>query len=133
MFEVYLSHEAEKIYLKANPKTTRLLDHCLELNFHRPFVLEEQDSLETQRSLNKIFLIENREMPILYKPLTIGEESLQRSRRVFVCRYLPTNKLAFLCVLRDSAVNANNLLLFLISTLLSFQTDTIRITYKGTS
>lgn len=28
MFEVYLSHEAEKIYLKANPKTTRLLDNC---------------------------------------------------------------------------------------------------------
>jgi mRNA interferase RelE/StbE len=27
VFEVYLSHEAEKIYLKANPKTTRLLDH----------------------------------------------------------------------------------------------------------
>ena len=30
MFEVYLSHEAEKIYLKANPKTTRLLDHCFK-------------------------------------------------------------------------------------------------------
>ena len=28
MFEVYLSREAEKIYLKANPKTTRLLDKC---------------------------------------------------------------------------------------------------------
>jgi mRNA interferase RelE/StbE len=30
MFEVYLSSEAEKIYLKANPKTTRLLDNCFE-------------------------------------------------------------------------------------------------------
>jgi mRNA interferase RelE/StbE len=28
MFEVYLSREAEKIYLKATPKTTRLLDRC---------------------------------------------------------------------------------------------------------
>jgi len=28
MFEVYLSREAEKIYLKASPKTTRLLDNC---------------------------------------------------------------------------------------------------------
>ena len=28
MFEVYLSREAEKIYLKASPKTTRLLDIC---------------------------------------------------------------------------------------------------------
>ena len=30
MYEVYLSHEAEKIYLKTNPKTTRLLDRCFE-------------------------------------------------------------------------------------------------------
>jgi mRNA interferase RelE/StbE len=30
MFEVFLSHEAEKIYLKANPKTTRLLDNCFK-------------------------------------------------------------------------------------------------------
>jgi len=28
MFEVYLSREAEKIYLKAASKTTRLLDRC---------------------------------------------------------------------------------------------------------
>ncbi len=28
MFEVYLSREAEKVYLKASPKTTRLLDNC---------------------------------------------------------------------------------------------------------
>ena len=28
MFEVYLSREAEKIYLKAHPKTTRSLDNC---------------------------------------------------------------------------------------------------------
>jgi len=28
MFEVYLSREAEKIYLKATPKTTRLLENC---------------------------------------------------------------------------------------------------------
>ena len=28
MFEVYLSREAEKVYLKATPKTTRLLDNC---------------------------------------------------------------------------------------------------------
>jgi mRNA interferase RelE/StbE len=28
MFEVYLSREAEKIYLKAAPKTTRLLENC---------------------------------------------------------------------------------------------------------
>ena len=28
MFELYLSHEAEKIYVKASPKTTRLLDNC---------------------------------------------------------------------------------------------------------
>ena len=28
MFEVYLSREAEKIYLKAHHKTTRLLDNC---------------------------------------------------------------------------------------------------------
>jgi mRNA interferase RelE/StbE len=30
MFEVYLSHEAEKIYLKATSKTTRLLDNCFK-------------------------------------------------------------------------------------------------------
>ena len=30
MFEVYLSNEAEKIYLKANSKTTRLIDNCFE-------------------------------------------------------------------------------------------------------
>jgi mRNA interferase RelE/StbE len=30
MFEVYLSHEAEKIYRKANLKTTRLLDNCFK-------------------------------------------------------------------------------------------------------
>jgi mRNA interferase RelE/StbE len=28
MFEIYLSREAEKIYLKAAPKATRLLDNC---------------------------------------------------------------------------------------------------------
>ncbi len=28
MFEVFLSREAEKIYLKATLKTTRLLDQC---------------------------------------------------------------------------------------------------------
>ena len=28
MFEVFLSREAEKIYLKAPPKTTRLLENC---------------------------------------------------------------------------------------------------------
>ena len=28
MFEVFLSREAEKIYLKADPKTARLLDSC---------------------------------------------------------------------------------------------------------
>ena len=28
MFEVFLSREAEKAYLKANSKTTRLLDNC---------------------------------------------------------------------------------------------------------
>ena len=30
MFEVYLSREAEKIYLKATSKTTRLLDNCFK-------------------------------------------------------------------------------------------------------
>jgi mRNA interferase RelE/StbE len=30
MFEVYLSREAEKVYLNANPKTTRLLDNCFK-------------------------------------------------------------------------------------------------------
>jgi len=30
MFEVYLSNEAEKIYLKSNLKTTRLLDNCFK-------------------------------------------------------------------------------------------------------
>jgi hypothetical protein len=45
-------------------------------------------------------------MPILYNPLAFGEKSLQKSWKVFVCRYLPTNKLAFLCVLCDSAVKA---------------------------
>jgi mRNA interferase RelE/StbE len=30
VFEVYLSHEAEKIYRKANPKTTRLFDNCFK-------------------------------------------------------------------------------------------------------
>ena len=30
MFDVYLSHEAEKIYLKANPKTTRWHDNCFK-------------------------------------------------------------------------------------------------------
>ena len=86
----------------------------LESDFHRPFVLQEQDSLETQSSLSKIFLIENGEIPILYNPLAFGEKSLQQSWKVFVCRYLPTNKLAFLCVLCDSAVKANNFTLFLI-------------------
>ena len=83
----------------------------LELHFHRPFVLQEQDSLETQSSLSKVFFIENREMPILYNPLALGKKSLQQSWKVFVCRHLPTNKLAFLCVLCDSAVKANNLTL----------------------
>ena len=89
--------------------------YILELDFHRPFVLHEQDSLETLRSLSKIFFIENREMPILYKPLAFGDKSLQRSWKVFVCRYLPTNKIALLCVLCDSALNANNFMLFLLS------------------
>ena len=87
----------------------------LELDSHRPFVLQEQDSLETQSSLSNIFLIENREMPILYNPLAFGGKSLQQSWKVFVCRYLPTNKLTFLCVLYDSAVKANNFMLFLIT------------------
>ena len=30
MFEVYLSNEAEKIYLKSNLKTTRLFDNCFK-------------------------------------------------------------------------------------------------------
>jgi len=67
--------------------------------------------------MSKIFFIESREMLILYKSLAFGEKSLQRSWKVFVCRYLPTNKIAFLCVLCDSAVNANNFMLFLISLL----------------
>jgi len=37
MFEVYLSHEAEKIYLKANAKTTRLLDNCFRHLETSPF------------------------------------------------------------------------------------------------
>ena len=37
MFEVYLSHEAEKIYLKSNPKTTRLLDNCFKNLEESPF------------------------------------------------------------------------------------------------
>jgi hypothetical protein len=85
-----------------------------QLDFHRPFVLKEQDSLETQSSLIKIFFIENRERPILYNPLAFDEKSLQQSWNVFVCRYLPTNKLTFLSVLCDSAVKANNFMLFLI-------------------
>jgi hypothetical protein len=86
--------------------------HISELDFHRPFVLHQQDSLETQRSLSKIFFIENREMPILHKPWAFGETFHQRSWKVFVCRYLPTNKIALLCVLCDSAVNAYNFMLF---------------------
>jgi len=38
MFEVYLSHEAEKIYLKFNPKTTRLLDNCFKNLEESPFL-----------------------------------------------------------------------------------------------
>jgi len=38
MFEVYLSREAEKIYLKANPKTTRLLDNCFRHLEESPLV-----------------------------------------------------------------------------------------------
>lgn len=37
MFEVYLSREAEKIYLKANPKTSRLLDKCFKHLEESPF------------------------------------------------------------------------------------------------
>jgi hypothetical protein len=51
----------------------------LELDSHRPFVLQEEDSLETQSSLSKIFFVENREMPILYNPLAFGKKSLQQS------------------------------------------------------
>jgi hypothetical protein len=47
-----------------------------ELDFHRPFVLHEQDSLEAQRSLSRIFSIENWEMSILYKPLASSEKPL---------------------------------------------------------
>ena len=54
-------------------------------------------------------------MPILYNPLAFDEKSFQQSWNVFVCRYLPTNKLTFLRVLCDSAVKANNFMLFLIS------------------
>jgi hypothetical protein len=54
-------------------------------------------------------------MPILYNPLAFGEKSLKRSSKVFVCRYLLTNKIALLCVLCDSAVNAYNFILFLIT------------------
>lgn len=36
MFEVYLSREAEKIYLKASLKTTRLLDNCFKNLEHSP-------------------------------------------------------------------------------------------------
>ena len=53
-------------------------------------------------------------MPILHKPLAFGKKSLQRGWEVLVCRYLPTNQKAFLCVLCGSAVNANNFMLFLI-------------------
>jgi len=53
-------------------------------------------------------------MPILYKPLAFGHKSLQQRWKVFVCRYLPTNKTALLCVLCDSAVNAYNSMLFLV-------------------
>jgi hypothetical protein len=45
-------------------KGTEIVD-MLGLDFHRPFVLQEQDSLETQSLLSKIFPLENREMPIL--------------------------------------------------------------------
>ena len=41
----------------------------VKLDCHRPFALQEQGSLETQRSLSRILLIENRHFPILYKPL----------------------------------------------------------------
>ena len=55
--------------------------YILELDFHRPFVLQEQDSLETQSSLSKIFFMENREMPILYKPLAFGKNLSSRDGR----------------------------------------------------
>jgi hypothetical protein len=51
--------------------------YILESDFHRPFVLQEQDSLKTQRSLSRIFFMENREMPILHKPLAFGKRSFQ--------------------------------------------------------
>jgi mRNA-degrading endonuclease RelE of RelBE toxin-antitoxin system len=38
MFEIYLSREAEKIYLKASPKTTRLLDNCFKYLESSPFL-----------------------------------------------------------------------------------------------
>ncbi len=38
MFEVFLSREAEKIYLKATPKTTRLLDQCFRDLEESPFL-----------------------------------------------------------------------------------------------
>lgn len=38
MFEVDLSREAENIYLKANPKTTRLLDNCFRPLEESPWV-----------------------------------------------------------------------------------------------
>ena len=37
MFEIYLSGEAEKIYLKADPKTTRFLDNCFKYLESSPF------------------------------------------------------------------------------------------------
>jgi len=37
MFEIYLSREAEEIYLKAAPKTTRLLDNCFRRLESSPF------------------------------------------------------------------------------------------------
>jgi mRNA interferase RelE/StbE len=50
MFEIYLSKEAEKIYLKAAPKTTRLLDNCfrhLELSpFRGPNIKRLKGTLE---------------------------------------------------------------------------------------
>jgi len=48
-----------------------------------------QETVETQRSLSKIFFMENRQMPILHKPLAFGEKSLQRSSKVFLSVSLP--------------------------------------------
>ena len=71
--------ETPKIRVEHHPMLLLGASNSLHfrIGFSPPIHPEEQDSLETQRSLGRIFFTENREMPILHKPLAFGKKSFQ--------------------------------------------------------